>query len=176
MRLIKTQHILLLLALIVIACQEDTFQEKEAFDQDMITASALAKDYLNTQRGRLEDKDDYSITVLKFKDGLLLFDTNTDEYEDYQEVREESVTAIAKPGERIFWFAGEGIARVEGIEFTKASEDVLEELPDDFIVNEMWVVQIPTTSKAGTVLKYDIVYTTQGGGKIRLDPKIQIQN
>lgn len=167
---------LVLLAFVVISCQEDVFKTPDSIDEDMITATSLAEEYLTNTRGRFEDSE-RSITVLKYQDGKLLFSTNTDDVRGYQEVVETSITAIVEPGEFIFWFSGGGLKEVEAIEFDGASQEILEDLPNDFVPEKMWVVQVPDSVQAGEVsLKYDIVYEPRGGIQVRLDPKIQIQN
>ena len=174
MKTFKVRQLALIFSLLFIACQEDSVIESNELDEDMLAASELAEDYLKSEKGRFEDSDK-SITVLKYSGGKLMFDTNTDDYKGYQEVEETSVTAIVEPGDYIFWFAGFGLSEVDDIDFDEPSEEILGDLPVDFIPQKMWVIRIPpgTTDKT---LKYDIVYTTSYNKDlpIRLDPKITV--
>lgn len=170
------QRLIALTAIItLIACQEDSMVEspEEGIDHDMIAANELAEDYFQSIGGRFEDSDK-SITVLKYKEGKLLFDTNTDDFIGYQEVIETSVTANVNPGEYIFWFSGGGLSEVDSIDFDEASEAYLDDLPDDFVPEKMWVIRVPS-DVTNTTLKYDIVYVTKENGiRVRLDPKITV--
>lgn len=174
MRFLKIRQLAFISLLILIACQEDPITEDlDSFDEDMLVATSLATEYLESESGRFEDSDK-SITVLKYEDGKLLFDTNTDDYSGYQEVEETSVTAYVEAGDYIFWFAGIGLAEVDEIDFDEPSEEILGDLPEDFIPQKMWVIRIPpnTTQK---ILKYDIVYVPSNSNvSIRLDPKITV--
>lgn len=174
MRIIRVKQLAIISLFLLVACQDEAIDQPEPVDDDMITATFLADGYLQSMRGKFEDSDK-SITVLKHKEGKLLFDTNTDDYKGYQEVVETSVTAIVEPGEYIFWFSGGGLSEVDSIDFDEASEPYLEDLPEDFVPEKMWVIQIPTNIHPNTTLKYDIVYVAKENGiRVRLDPKITV--
>lgn len=169
---------ILVLPLIIFSCQEDELIDStDQLDQDMAAASDMAANYLGSKGGRAEDAE-RSITVLRFVKGKLFFDTNTDDYEGYQEIEETSVTAYAEPGEYVFWYSGDGVTDLEEIDFDETAEDFLESLPDEIDPDRMWVMQVPLNSqKSVEFLKYDIVYETENSQfPIRLDPKIQIEN
>ncbi|WP_420576990.1 hypothetical protein [Ekhidna sp.] len=174
MRILRVRQLALIAILLFVACQDEVIEEN-SIDEDMIAATALANDYLETVKGRFEDSDK-AITVLKHKDGKLLFDTNTDDFKGYQEVVETSITAIVNPGDYIFWFAGGGLSEVDSIEFDEASEAYLGDLPEDFVPHKMWVIRVPLlTDQNQTSLKYDIVYVARENGiRVRLDPKITV--
>ncbi|WP_424963059.1 hypothetical protein [Ekhidna sp.] len=173
MKTFKVRQLALIFSLLFIACQEDSIVESDELDQDMIAASELADEYLKSEKGRFEDSDK-SITVLKYTDGKLMFDTNTDDFKGYQEVEETSVTAVVEPGDYIFWFAGIGLSEVDEIDFDEPSQEILGDLPVDFIPQKMWIIRIPPNTTQNS-LKYDIVYVPEGSNtSIRLDPKIKV--
>ncbi len=175
MKPLKLKTLALIFSLLFIACQEDTFNENvDSIDEDMINATSLANEYLKSEKGRFEDSDK-AITVLKYKNGKLMFDTNTDDHKGYQEVEETSVTANVEPGNYIFWFAGGGLSEVDDIDFDGEAEEILGDLPVDFIPQKMWIIRVPTELDSPQMLKYDIVYVPRESGiQIRLDPKIAV--
>ncbi|MEQ9008552.1 MAG: hypothetical protein RLP12_11755, partial [Ekhidna sp.] len=132
MKSLRLKPLVLIFSLSFIACQEDTFnQSNESIDEDMIDATLLAEEYLESEKGRFNDSDK-AITVLRYRNGKLYFDTNTDDHKGYQEVEETSVTANVEPGDYIFWFAGGGLSEVDDIDFDEQAEEVLGDLPVDF--------------------------------------------
>ena len=162
--------------LLIVACQEDPVNEEmDLADEDMIAATKLAEDYLNSPRGH--HNTETSITVLKFIDGKLFYDTNTDYYWGYREVTEETVTAYVEPGEHVFWYSGGGVSDLDGIEFDAASQQQLDDSPEEINEDMMWVIMIPENIGNNVDLKYDIIYQFNGnnGPPIRLDPKIKVQ-
>ena len=172
MRILRVRQLALVSIFLFVACQDEVINKSQV-DEDMIAAVSLAEDYLQTVKGRFEDSDK-AITVLKYKDGKLLFDTNTDDFKGYQEVVETSVTAIVDPGDYIFWFAGGGLSEVDSIDFDEASEAYLDDLPEDFVPHKMWVIRVPLSCEQ-QMLKYDIVYVARENGiRVRLDPKITV--
>ncbi|MFK7953297.1 MAG: hypothetical protein AB8B73_10670 [Ekhidna sp.] len=164
--------------LILFACQENSFtQEDEVLiDTDMDAAILLADEHQISENGR-SDSRGRAITVFRCHKGVVYFDTNTDDYRGYQVLEETSVTAIVQPGEYIYWYSGGGITDLENIEFDSESESYLEELPEEFKPNRMWVLEVPENyDLTQDHLKYDIVYESKDNeGYIRLDPKIQVK-
>ncbi|GAB4233619.1 MAG: hypothetical protein Tsb0034_06920 [Ekhidna sp.] len=165
-------------SVIVFACQEEEMTAEIPFDEDMELALELADDYL-TKKGGRASKSEKSITVLKFKDGVLLYDTNRDTVKHYQEVTEMTVTAHAKPGEYVFWFAGGGVSDLQEIDFDDVSDEILKELLEEINADHMWVVQVPEDlDHSIEYFKYDIVYQYKAKNTkspyIRLDPKIRV--
>ncbi len=162
---------------VFISCQEDPIQQEiDPLDEDMILATELAEEYLNSLTGR--SNSDKSITVLKYKDGKLLYYTNTDGGGGYKEVTEETVTATVHPGEYVFWFSGGGVTDLDGIDFEDASQ-----IPDEINPDMMWVIEVPDEyeieddgEEDSYYFKYDIVYQYKGneGTPIRLDPKLKV--
>jgi hypothetical protein len=175
MKSLRIKQLAFLFVFILIACQEDRLiDDTDLIDEDMINATSLANEYLKSETGRFEDSDK-AITILKYKDGKLMFDTNTDDHKGYQEVEETSVTANVEPGDYIFWFAGVGLSEVDDIDFDEAAEEILGDLPFDFIPQKMWIIRVPTELDSPQLLKYDIVYVPRESGiQIRLDPKIAV--
>ena len=172
----KPLSLSILFLVVFISCKEDE-AAAETIDQDMEMAIDLANQFLNSESGR--GSAEKAITVLKFKDGKLLFDTNTDTTTGYQEVVETTITATACPGEYIFWFSGGGVSDLEEIDFDQAAEDFLGDIPNEINADLMWVVQVPEeVDTTVTHLKYDIVYQYKDRDEksdyIRLDPKIRV--
>ncbi len=178
MRLTLPKPLVLLTFFLVIAfaCQDEpTETPVEDIDQDMVLATLLADDYLGSLGGRAESAKK-AITVFKYEDGVMVYNTNTDDINGYQRVYETTVTAFIEPGEYVFFFAGAGVSDLEDIDFDDTSENYLETLPEEVNADQMWVIQAPIDAVPGTELKYDIVYQYQEQGVesdiIRLDPKI----
>ncbi len=172
------KYLLATLSLLVLfACQEDSFNKEDEtlIDEDMDVAILLADEHQISENGRKDSKG-MAITVFRYFKGVVYFDTNTDDYRGYQVLEETSVTAIVQPGEYIYWYSGGGITDLEDIEFDSESESYLEELPEEFKPNRMWVLEVPESyDLAQDYLKYDIVYESRDNeGYIRLDPKIQV--
>ena len=160
-----------------ISCQEDQLAEDQV-DQDMDLAVSMADEYLNSKKGR-SGNSEKSITVLKWKDGVLLYDTNTDEINGYRVVKETTITAYAEPGEFIFWYSGGGVSDLEEIDFDEMSEQYLRDMPEEINADHMWVTQVPEDIDEDVeYLKYDVVYRYKEKGMeseiIRLDPKIRV--
>ncbi len=164
--------------LICVSCQDDLVEEEgNQVDDDMLEATRLADQYLASRSGRYE-MSMKAVTVLKFKDGQLYFTTSGSDFLGYEVVTEESITAIAAPGEYLFWFAGEGLSVLDGIEFDEISEMELDDLPEELHDKKMWVTQLSPETTSGEDLKYDILYQSRDndGVTIRLDPKIKINH
>ena len=164
----------------LLACQDDQPINDQSIDidQDMLDAIDLAEEHQNSIGGR-SSNNPKSITILKYKDGELQFNTNTDNINGYTNVTETTITAYAEPGEFIYWYSGGGLTDLEDIDFDDDDEDFLDELPDEYKADKMWVLRIPEDyDPANGHLKYDIVYESKDneGIYIRLDPKIQVQN
>lgn len=163
---------------LIVSCQEENdVVEIVQEDQDVLAAIKLADEYLSKEKARFGDQK--SIVVLKYKDDQLLYATTRDNYKSYQVLEEQSVTALAKPGEYVFWYSGGGVTDLEGIEFDATSQAFLDNLPDEINADKMWVIRVPETyDTSNEYLKYDIVYDFEGntGAPIRLDPKLQIGN
>ncbi|MEM7297347.1 MAG: hypothetical protein AAF391_03675 [Bacteroidota bacterium] len=180
MRPLHFKQLSLVIIFLFVACQDDSINIEpiEELDEDMLAATDLADDYLTSLGGRAA-KAERSITVLKFKNGQLLYDTNRDTISGYHEVEETTITAYATPGEYIFWFAGGGVADLEEIDFDPAGDSVVGDFLDEINADHMWVVQVPNDVDPGvTEIKYDIVYQYNDGDSysdyIRLDPKIRL--
>lgn len=166
-------------SVLFLSCQEDSLStELIKQDQDMLKAESLADQYLSqaTPNGRSSIPSS-AVTVLTLQENGLYYITNTDTIGIYNEVREETITAFTNPGDVIFWYAGEGIGDLEGIEFDKASLALLDEAPEEIYPNLMWKVTMPDTiASEGITLKYDILYKTSDSTEvIRLDPKLKTQ-
>lgn len=184
----KFQILALILSTAFLACKDNNLPEGlvDEVDQDMATATDLVDIYLSSNldvangarnNSDLIDKIKSSITVLKFKDGDLVYNTNTDTIQGYHKIFETTVTATVSPGEMIFWFAGAGITSLDSIEFDSYSIEFLDELPSEIKGYKMWVVQVPEDYDPDhNILKYDIIYESkeEAGVKVRLDPKIVI--
>jgi len=167
--------------LFAFACQEDATselqieEEAEVMDEDMIAATKLVDDYLGLSRGISSGNN--PITVLRYVNGQLMYNTNTDTIDYYQPITETTVTASIEPGQNVFWYSGMGLSDLNEIEFDDASEEVLEDDPEEVYEDVMWTVILPdepdTTQQ---FLKYDIIYQFEGntGAPIRLDPKLKI--
>lgn len=171
---------LLILLFVAIACQDDQFEKEiDLEDEDMIAAIEMAEDYLNSTNARSNGKVEKSITVLKYKDGVLYYNTNTDDIPEYQVIEETSITAYAEPGEYVFWYSGGGVTDLGEIDFDETAEEFLENLPNEVKDGHMWAIQVPERAEGQDEnvihLKYDIVYeTNNSSGPIRLDPKVEI--
>ncbi len=177
MKSIKVRSLIVLLATYLLSCQEHKETTGDLIDYDMDIAILLANEHQISENGR-EDSDGRAITVFRYSEGIVYFDTNTDDHEGYQALKETSVTAIVHPGEYIYWYSGGGITDLEDVEFDSDSESYLEDLPEEFKPDRMWVIKIPKNyDLTHEHLKYDIVYESEDNeGYIRLDPKIQIKN
>lgn len=162
---------------ITLSCQEGTLADEiTPVDVDMIAATTMANNYLNSMRGKTGTEK--SITVLQFRDGKLVFGTSSDDIQGYEEVGEESITATVQPGEHVFWYAGGGLSDLDGIDFDESSMLKLVDAPDEINYDKMWMLTIPEDFDAEDgILKYDIVYQIRGsdGPPIRLDPKLKVQ-
>lgn len=181
MRSLRFNQLFLISIFLLIACQEDSIVEDpiDVVDEDMLAATDLADEYLTSLGGRAAQAE-RSITVLKYRDNTLLFDTNRDTIKGYQEVTETTVTAHASPGEYIFWFAGGGVADLEEIDLEPLADSLFGDFLDEINADHMWVVQVPTdVDSTTTEIKYDIVYQFKDRNEysdyIRLDPKIKLQ-
>ena len=184
------------LLFMAIACQDESVEDPiEEIDQDMEMATLLADEYLQSLGGRAESSES-SITVFKHKKGDMLYNTNGDDDDGddddgddddgdddneggYLEVIETTVTAHARPGDFLFWYAGGGVSDLVEIDFDESSDQALGEFPIEINTGHMWVIQIPyDIDPEVEYLKYDIVYQYKEQGQvsevIRLDPKIQM--
>ncbi len=172
----QLKQLLLIFAFLAVslACQDDPFlnEESDLIDKDMVAAEALVSRYLSKTGASTGSN---ATTVLKMVDGVLMFDTNTDNISYYQPVNEETVTAIVSPGESVFWYGGESIDDLEGIEYDGPSQQIVGEDPDEAELDLLWVSTMPSVIDSTTVLKYDILYQVdENSPVIRLDPKIEI--
>ncbi|MEP1034557.1 hypothetical protein [Ekhidna sp.] len=177
MKTLSIKQLALIIILLLTSCQEDKILENpEPFDEDMSAATLIADEYFNDLGGR-SDKYERAITILKYKDGQIYYNTNTDDIEGYQVVTETTVTAYVEPGEYVFWYRGGGLDDLEEVDFDEDAEAYLDQLPEEYKADSMWVLQIPTEyDSTHSELKYDIVYESKDneGVVIRLDPKITI--
>lgn len=165
----------LLSVFIFISCQEHSSSDDVTIlDEDMIAATDLANDHLNSIDGRRNISG--SVTVFRYIDGELKFATDTDNFATYQSVDEETVTASVEPGGYIFWYAGRGVTNLRGIEFDSDSRDKLNGDAREVLRNRLWYVKVPD-NLTDLELKYDILYRCikDRNNTIRLDPKIKIQ-
>ncbi|NQZ75020.1 MAG: hypothetical protein HRT61_02765 [Ekhidna sp.] len=200
-----TKKIALVLAgisMVIFACQEQELtQQTDVIDQDLTEASSLVDDFLKKEGGRRNQS--YSITVFKYMDGEVYFDTNRDDYEGYQVLGEESITAVVDYGEWIFWYSGSGMSELDGVEFDAMAEKFLRVFPEEINFGRLWLLRVPTREEVAAnqeedydteegdetddeedsyddkevLLKYDILYQYDGytGESIRLDPKIRVK-
>ena len=180
MKLLSIKQLALLSGLILIACQEDSLIENpDLIDEDLEAATLLADEYFNDlgTRGKRRG-DEHAITILKYQDGQIYYNTNTDDIDDYQIVTETTITAYVEPGEYVFWYRGGGLNDLEDVDFDDDAEAyLLEELPDEYKKDKMWVLHVPEDYNSEQYeLKYDIVYESKEnkGVVIRLDPKITV--
>ncbi|MEO9483383.1 MAG: hypothetical protein ABJG47_08065 [Ekhidna sp.] len=179
MKTLRIKQLAFIFVLSLIACQEDPLIEKiDPIDEDLEEATLLADEYFNDIGGRA-NTDERSITILKYIDGQILFNTNTDTISGYQVVTETTITACVVPGEYVFWYRGGGLDDLEGVDFDEDAEAYLNQLPDEYKEDKMWVLKVPDEfDPEHDELKYDIVYESKDneGVVIRLDPKIQVNN
>ncbi len=183
---LKQLVVLAILLVFTFSCQEEGIIED--IDADKSYAEA-AEDLVNgffddmaadgTEASRLEaarGRSNMAITILRYKDGKLMYASNSDNIGGYNEVNEETVTAYIQPGGYVFWYAAGGLDFLDGIEFDAASQSQLREDPRNYISKRFWLIRIPDDISEGELLKYDILYKLRGrSGIIRLDPKIQVQ-
>ncbi len=179
MKTLKIKQLVFLCVIFLISCQEDKLTEQpEIIDEDLAEATLIADEYFVEKGGRT-GSDERSITILKFKDGNIYYNTNTDDIDGYQIVTETTITAYVEPGEYVFWYRGGGLDDLEDVDFDEDAEEYLDELPDEYKDDKMWVLKVPEDyDPAHDELKYDIVYESKDnkGVVVRLDPKLQIQN
>lgn len=177
MKTLRIKQLAFFSVLLLIACQEDSLIEEEIFDEDLAAATILADQYFTDFGGRSNGDYERAITILKYKDGEIYYNTNTDDINGYQVVTETTITAFVEPGEYIFWYRGGGLDALEEVDFDEDAEAYLDQLPDEYKDDKMWVLQVPTDyDPEHDELKYDIVYESKDntGVIIRLDPKIKI--
>lgn len=180
MRSLLFKQLSLVIILLFVACQDESLTiETDDVDEDMIAATSFADDYLTSQGARAASTE-RSITVLRFRDGKLVYDTNRDDVIGYQIVEETTITAYAEPGEYVFWFAGGGVSDLEEIDFDPAVDSLFSDYLNEINADLMWVVQVPhDIDPSVDEIKYDIVYqcrVKEGYSEyIRLDPKIKLQ-
>lgn len=177
MKPLRIKHLALIFSLFLIACQEDSLiEDPKLIDEDLAAATLIADEYFNEFKGRTSSSSERAITILKHKDGQIYFNTNTDDIEGYQVVTETTVTAYVEPGEFIFWYRGGGLDDLENVDFDKDAEAYLDQLPDEYKEDKMFVLQVPLESDSTIELKYDIVYESKDnpGVVIRLDPKVVV--
>lgn len=169
--------------LLILSCDEhaDT-KEIVPIDHDMIAAVKMANDYLISSNGRSSTAEE-PVTVLKLIDGTLVFQTSTNNSAVYAKVTEQTLTASVAPGSHVFWYAGEGLADLVGIEFDEESQAQLTEVPTEIETDKMWMLTIAMGETEDELeeddeLKYDILYVPENGNGsyIRLDPKIKINH
>ncbi len=175
MKYLNIRQLAFVFILFLLACQEDELIENQPIDEDLIAATQLADEYFNI-KGRTESTE-RAITILKYKDGNIYFNTNTDDVDGYQIVTETTVTAYVEPGEFIFWYRGGGLDDLEDVDFDEDAEAYLDQLPEEFKDDQMFVLQVPKTyDPDNDELKYDIVYESKEneGVVVRLDPKIGV--
>lgn len=173
--------LLVVILLVGYACQDTILSEDELVDEDMIAATEMVDDLsaavIENEGWSENERRSWtrtSITVLRYQDGILLYNTNKDDVSGYQPVTEETVTAMIEPGEIVFWYKGGGLAELNDIEFDELSEVQLNNLPYCILEDRLWYVRIPENVSSDE-LKYDILYTSSGSNDVvRLDPKIEI--
>lgn len=177
MKSLKFRQLAFIFVLVLFACQEDSLVEDfERIDEDMIAATFLADGYFNDIRANTSTSD-RAITVLRYENGQILFNTNTDNVAEYQVVEETTITAYVEPGEFVFWYRGNGINDLEGVDFDPQAQSYLGQNPDEYQPDLMWVLKVPDNYDPNhDELKYDIVYESEDnqGVIIRLDPKIGV--
>lgn len=177
MKPLRIKHLALIFSLFLIACQEDSLiEDPTLIDEDLAAATLLADEYFNEFKGRTNGSE-RAITILKYKDGQIYFNTNTDDVDGYQVVTETTVTAYVEPGEFVFWYRGGGLDDLEEVDFDEDAEAYLDQLPDEYKEDQMFVLQMPHESDSSTIeLKYDIVYESKDepGVVVRLDPKVVV--
>lgn len=177
MKTLKIKQLAFICVFFLIACQEDSLTEETTpMDEDLEAAMQIADEYFSEKGGRTGSTE-RSITILKYKDGQIYYNTNTDDIDDYQIVTETTITAYVKPGEYVFWYRGGGLDDLEDVDFDEEAEEYLNELPEEYKTDSMWVLKVPSDfDPEHDELKYDIVYESKEdkGVVVRLDPKIKI--
>lgn len=176
---IRKLTFIIVLLFIFGSCQEEALVEdqEDLIDQDLISATELVDEYINASGARSDAMR--SIIILRYEKGKLLYASSKNDFESYEELQEESVTAIVEPGEYVFWYSGQGVSDLDGVEFDKESQQLLTNYPEEVDAELLWVVRIPDQYEdANKSLKYDVIYDFEGnpGPAIRLDPKLQIEN
>lgn len=165
--------------LILLACQEEQITDTKSIgsDKDILAANELVNAYLSKSGARTDAKK--SIIILRYEEGKLVYATSENNYASYEDLKEESITAIVEPGEYVFWYSGEGVSELDGVEFDKESQSVLGNYPEEINATLLWAVVMPDQFDAtNNFLKYDVIYDYEGntGPIIRLDPKLQLGN
>lgn len=154
-------------------CQNSSESELQV-DDDMAIAIRLINEFVAIQESKRASTP--VVTVLQYREGKLLFATQDDGFRAYREVTEETVTAILKQGDQVFWFAGSGILEIVDIEFDKTSHAAIGSKSQGVFNNRLWTIRIPRNLDENTVLKYDIVYRHGDNPNdiVRLDPKLKV--
>ena len=158
--------------LILLSCQDTQLETELQADNDMEEAWALANDYISTSRSDVTDVD---VTVIRYSSNLQ-YKTNTVTGE-YDPIAETTITAHSRRGGYVFWLAGNGVQRLISIEMSEDSQEELgEDNPPFSVVDGLyWALWIPHDLDDDIEqLKYDIVYESDSGEIIRLDPKLQL--
>jgi hypothetical protein len=181
-RLFKQNSIFLffLLTAVIYSCQDSTMEEnqieEESIDMDMESAIDLSDEFMSSSSARVGVRT--AVTVFKYKNDKVYYATNTDDVRGYLELNENTITAIVKPGQWAFWFAGSGMSRLDGIEFQQSIIDLYAIQPFSIANGRLWALNVPSEVEynENEELKYDILYSIRGvdGDPIRLDPKLKI--
>ena len=177
MRDLRLKHFALLFSLLLLACQDNDLEPEEVGDPEMELAWDIANEFLSTSRIESNDTD---VTVIKYKTEALSFKTNTIKG-GYDLIQETTVTAETEPGSYVFWHAGGGVKELLGIEMDEDSQEALgDNYPFEIVPGHYWALWIPDAigedEDDDVFLKYDILYKTNSGEIIRLDPKLQVKH
>lgn len=177
MRDLRLKHAALLFSFILLACQDsdlDEINDIQEEDLDMIEGHAAMEEYFSNTRADYTDKD---MTILRCnKHGELFFKTNTFKG-SYESIDERTVTARSQAGGFVFWRAGSRVDELNKIILSdKSQQDLGNSTPFEVKEDELWALWIPANIDPSVkALKYDIIYTNDLGERVRLDPKIKIE-
>jgi len=184
MRDLTLKHFVLLFSFLLLACQDN--EPEELGDPEMELAWEMVGEYLSSSRTESTDVD---VTVIKYSSDLLYKTNNI--FGNYNPISEETITAQSEPGGYVFWLSGLGVKELLAIEMDKDSQEALgENEPFEVVPGELWALWIPSDlyddddddddddeeEEEEIHLKYDIVYKTNSGEVIRLDPKLQVKH
>lgn len=167
-----------ILPLLLFACQDDvTLSEEDTTDPDMEAAIHLADEHFQSASGRMSGSKKIVI-VVKYRNGEIFYKSTSAGVYYYVPMEETSITAIAKPGDYIYWYRGGGLKDLEEIDIDDQDEVyLLDEEPEEINYDLMWALRIPLSYDISHEhLKYDVVYESRlnSGVYIRLDPKIKV--
>ena len=76
--ILKKFTFLIAISIVIFSCQEATISDQtEPIDQDMINAIDMADNYMSANVSTARRNSPKAVTVLQYKDGVLVYNTNT---------------------------------------------------------------------------------------------------